>query len=110
MAAFLCDAKADVNLKDYIGRTPMHIAAQYNLPHVLQLLQKHGSDINAKDVDGNTPLHYGKYLSDVADKLSLFFLIASRSGSIEATKYLCENNAILSEQNNEMQIPIEIGN
>lgn len=60
MSAFLCEANANVNQKDQIGRTPMHIAAQYNSSPVLELLEKHGGSTIAKDNDGNTPLHYGK--------------------------------------------------
>ena len=63
MAGILCEAKACVNTKDCIGRTPIHLAAQYNTPHAIELLLKHGADINSKDNDGNTPLHYGNIFS-----------------------------------------------
>jgi ankyrin repeat protein len=52
---------ADVNAKDYIGRTPLHNAARWSHKghkKVSELLISRGADVDAMDDDGWTPLHY----------------------------------------------------
>ena len=52
---------ADVNAKDYIGRTPLHHAARWSHKghkKVAELLISRGADVDAMDDDGWTPLHY----------------------------------------------------
>ena len=52
---------ADVNAKDYIGRTPLHNAARWSHKghkKVAELLISKGADVDAMDDDGWTPLHY----------------------------------------------------
>ena len=51
--------KADVNSKDYGGRTPLHLACgckSAGAKEVVQLLLKHGADANAADNLGMTPM------------------------------------------------------
>ena len=49
---------ADVNAKDYLGRTPLHHAARWGHKKVAELLISEGADVDAMDDDGWTPLHY----------------------------------------------------
>ena len=43
---------------DSVGRTPLHLAAEYDAePAVLAVLLEHGADTEAKDDFGDTPLH-----------------------------------------------------
>ena len=43
---------------DSVGRTPLHLAAEYDAePAVLAVLLEHGADTEAKDDYGSTPLH-----------------------------------------------------
>jgi ankyrin repeat protein len=53
----LLSVGADVNVKDYGDRTPLHWACENGHIQVLQALLDHGAHIEAKDSDGNTPLH-----------------------------------------------------
>ena len=49
------DAGADVNVKDTIGLTPLHMAAGDGRKEVAELLIAKGSEVNAK-IEGMTPL------------------------------------------------------
>ncbi|XP_022163100.1 ankyrin repeat domain-containing protein 27-like [Myzus persicae] len=47
-----------VKYKDEQGLTPLHVAAFYGYPLIIELLLKYGSDINALDNFSLTPAHY----------------------------------------------------
>lgn len=47
-----------VKYKDEQGLTPLHIAAFYGYPLIIELLLEYGSDINAVDNFSRTPAHY----------------------------------------------------
>ena len=47
----------DPGVRDPLGRTALHIAAELCRPNAAKTLLAHGADPNAKDADGATPLH-----------------------------------------------------
>ncbi len=47
----------DIETKDALGRTPLHLAAFYGRVKIIELLIASGADINAKDHTDMTPLH-----------------------------------------------------
>ncbi len=47
---------ADVTLRDYKGRTPLHVAAENKLEAVVRLLLDAGADVLARDGEDKTPL------------------------------------------------------
>lgn len=54
--ADLLSKGANINTKDKARQTPLHYAAKYNLPHVIDRLLEHGADVTAKDKDGESVL------------------------------------------------------
>jgi len=46
-----------VNLKDLLGRTPLHCAAAAGHTEVAELLIANGADVDATDEQWQTPLH-----------------------------------------------------
>jgi ankyrin repeat protein len=54
----LHSAGADLNKKEWRGRTPLHFAAMGENCEVVCYLLKHGCDANVLDVDLCTPLFY----------------------------------------------------
>ena len=56
--AHLLDFRANIEAKNYRGKTPLHIAAQHDNPDALQLLIDRRADPNAHDIAGRTALWY----------------------------------------------------
>ena len=50
------DDGADVNTKDEVGRTPLHVAARKGHKEIAKLLIAEGADVNTKDENSLTPL------------------------------------------------------
>lgn len=55
-AECLIKRNANVNAKDYEGRTPLHYAARNPNKEVAEVLLSNGADLNARDNVGRTPL------------------------------------------------------
>ncbi len=67
----LIDGGADVNERDTLGETPLHVAAISDYREIGSLLLENGADINAGDVRGLTPAHAAAWLRyrDMVDLL-----------------------------------------
>jgi ankyrin repeat protein len=48
---------ADVNARDGISRSSLHLAEYHGKQEVVQMLLKHKADVNSQDIHGKTPLH-----------------------------------------------------
>lgn len=66
--ALLIDSGADINSKNEMGKTALHVAiSDFRSKNYLKILTDFGSDVNAQDKEGNTPLHWAiKMGNDVA--------------------------------------------
>ena len=79
----LRDMNIDVNLKDTVGRTPLHIAAEKGNIDVAMFLIENGANVNVADANGNTPLVF----------------IINKTGNPKVTQRLLEKGASVNAQN-----------
>lgn len=79
----LRDMNIDVNLKDTVGRTPLHIATEKGNIDVAMFLIENGANVNVADANGNTPLVF----------------IINKTGSPKVTQRLLEKGASVNTQN-----------
>ena len=103
----------DANTKAYLGRTPLHIAAEHGHIQAVKCLLKHVTNKNpALDEDGKlwTPLHYAcdqghleivKYLISESKQTSPLTInhwtplhIAVGANQVEIVKFLCSEELI----------------
>lgn len=73
----------NVNIKDALGRTPLHIAAEKGYAEIVLFLAENGAAVNIADANGNTPLIF----------------IIHKTGNLEITRRLLEKGAAVNAQN-----------
>ncbi len=91
----------DVNVRDKLGRTPLHLAAEFRHLAVIEVLVQSGANVNVVDKKGHTPIHALK-----ADKNSLGSFIKD-AASIQVgnddpqviIQFLCGKGVKLDAQN-----------
>ncbi|KAJ5697768.1 hypothetical protein N7488_011452 [Penicillium malachiteum] len=54
---FFADEEANVDRRDYTGRTPLQLACMCSTPEIVQCLVDHGARLISRMADGNTALH-----------------------------------------------------
>lgn len=72
-----------MNIKDALGRTPLHIAAENGYGNVVMFLVENGADVDLTDPNGNTPLIF----------------IIHKTGNLEIVKRLLTKGAVVNTQN-----------
>lgn len=64
---------ADINVRNYLGMTPLHMAVLSGHDNIFHLLLEKGADVNAQNIFGETPLHYAY---SKQDEYKIFKLLA----------------------------------
>jgi hypothetical protein len=88
---YLLEHGAQINLRDKLGRTALHLTIRPAHVETLKLLLEYGADIAIKDNEGNTPLH-----------------LAVLRQNEEITKILLEKGAPLDIPNNNNETPLDL--
>ena len=57
---FLLNMGADVNLQNYDGDTPLHLAAKYEMEYIVKLLLHYNADVNITNKKHETAVHAAK--------------------------------------------------
>jgi hypothetical protein len=81
----------DVNQKDKLFNSPLHVATVYNKEQIILLFLAHNADINTKNSQGETPLH-----------------LAADCGHESIVRLLLNNNALVNPQNNDGETPLRV--
>ena len=119
----MLDAGADVNAKDGLDRTPLHLAAFHGRTEIIDLLVAHGADVNARDLTATPPLHAaviaGKQgaavqmlldrradLHAVNGKGQTALHLAAATGQPRLTKFLIERGADVHKKDFDGQLPV----
>jgi len=85
-AFLLCEHGADVDAKDFYGRTPLAIAAEHGKLAVARVLLAAGASVTTNDSMGLTALHY-----------------AAQSGHLKAVTFLIERGAQINARDKEVR-------
>jgi ankyrin repeat protein len=119
----IIDAGADVNAKDTLDRTPLHLAAFHGRAKIIDLLIAHGADVNARDLTATPPLHVaviaGKQgaavrmlldrhadLHAINEEGQTALHLAAATGQPNLTKFLIERGADVHKADFDGQIPV----
>jgi ankyrin repeat protein len=91
VARLLLEHGTDINARDDVGATPLHLAANYGRVGVMRVLLKHGANVGTEDYEGRTPLH-----------------LAAEKGRVEVVSVLLDNGANVAAEDNEGRTPFQI--
>ncbi|KAH8704467.1 hypothetical protein GQ44DRAFT_831459 [Phaeosphaeriaceae sp. PMI808] len=94
---------ADVNQRDYTGRTPLHLAVMNSTPEIVQCLIDGGARIVARLFDGKTALHLAAMYGEVAMvKALLIKSEANEEEENEKEEIKRKSRKSIGEENQEM--------
>lgn len=121
---YLVEQKADVNITNHAGNTPLDVAAEKGHIEIVRFLLQTGADVNQQDKNKNTALKYASdnnqteivkillkaganpNLADVDNDTALGN--AAFDGHIEIARLLIEAKANVNAKNNEGKTPLAI--
>jgi ankyrin repeat protein len=123
---FLLDHRADPNIKNIAGVTPLHEAASIGDLAVMKALLEHGAEVNIQDGQGNTVMHIAMPADTHKAALDLLFrykanpnlrdlrgdsplhIIIKLNRGPEIVETLLKNGADVSIHNSEGKTPLYI--
>ncbi|MDG7057512.1 MAG: ankyrin repeat domain-containing protein [Wolbachia endosymbiont of Penenirmus auritus] len=106
----LLERKADPNIADSCGRTPLYVACTFcgdvgfNVG-IIKLLLKSGGNINKKDNEGNTPLHQ---LVDTSIGISENSPALLKEQSLELVELFVKHGASIYTRNKDRKTPKDL--
>lgn len=97
-----------VHWQDYVGQTPLHLAAQRNSIHLVRLLHSYNADANARDNYDHTPMHFA-LRRNVASVEVVRFLADEMAADLDARDYEGEAPLHVARSVETMQLLIQRG-
>jgi ankyrin repeat protein len=101
-AQILIEHNADIHIRSESGVSPLHVAAcpsvKSDQVNIMQVLLDHGANPNARGNDNATPLHYSSWSHKI---------VTSR-GTVEGTRQLLKNGAIIDAEDDEGRTPLQL--
>ncbi len=100
-AEALIKGGANIHIRDFSKREPIHWAAQFTRPDVIEVLLKHGANIEVTDDNGHTPLHW-------AAQATYFIHHCSHTNleTIDCIKLLIDKGANVNAQSKLGNVPL----
>ncbi|CAG9827244.1 unnamed protein product [Diabrotica balteata] len=77
----VCDESIRINTRNFMGQTPLFIAAKHGFIEACRILVKHGANVNLPDNEDVTPLHRAVTAPEVAH------LLLSHGANVNAIDY-----------------------
>ena len=116
--------KQDIYQIDEYGRTPLHVAAEYNKPKAIISLVNNGAEIEKKMPEGFTPLHIATLVQSLESVAALIKLnadinaydnaqdtslhIAAKIGNLDIIKFLMDHKASFNLSNINKMTPLSV--
>ena len=88
-ALIAAGATATMDARDYLGRTPLHLAARNPDETVAKILISHNAEVDSRDVYNYTPLHYAALFENLStfDILLQYGASPHANGNLSVTPF-----------------------
>ncbi len=127
---YLLSKGADINIKDYSGRTPLNMgrlifniiysrrinyvkfsASRNGHKDIVEYLLAKGADVNIEDYYGRIPLHLGELIFNIIDsrRINYVSLTASKNGHKDIVVYLLSNGSDVNAEDLRGSTSLQIG-
>jgi len=93
----LLNLGANVDVRNYKGRTALHCATKVGFVRVIEVLLKNRADVNATDKNGETPLFD-----------AIRSTIKKVEKKVEVTSLLLSNGALVNHENHKGETPLKL--
>lgn len=80
----LVDAGTDVNCRDFIDQTPLHVVVRKNSVQLTEYFLSKSADVNAMDSNNRTPLHYAAKCNRGESRLNVVEKLLNNGAKVNA--------------------------